>query len=50
LQACGCRIRWVNKPLIYKDAIWSEPWVCGLLISIRSQVCSGYIAMSDNPQ
>uniref|UniRef100_M8CBW5 F-box/LRR-repeat protein 15-like leucin rich repeat domain-containing protein n=1 Tax=Aegilops tauschii TaxID=37682 RepID=M8CBW5_AEGTA len=21
LQACGCRIRWVNKPLVYKDAI-----------------------------
>jgi len=19
LQACGCRIRWVNKPLVYKD-------------------------------
>lgn len=21
LQACGCRIRWVNKPLVYKDGI-----------------------------
>ncbi|CAM0949633.1 unnamed protein product [Alopecurus aequalis] len=21
LQACGCRVRWVNKPLVYKDAI-----------------------------
>jgi F-box/leucine-rich repeat protein 2/20 len=19
LQTCGCRIRWVNKPLVYKD-------------------------------